>query len=134
MRRPLVVRLLLAMLAFAGFASDTAAKVVHGVVHLGEQRDSLRARTVQAASASTVGKTSRVAVEASDSFADHVELHVVSVAVRFEASGAIPSHPAGPAFPGVPVAESELPRTVSADARPPDADGPPAQPRAPPIG
>lgn len=134
MRRPLVLRLLLAMLAFAGFAGDTAAKVVHGVVHLGEQRETLRVRAVRPAAGLTAGIATHATVEASDTFADHIELHVVSVAARYEAPGAIPSHDVGASYRGALAAHGALPRTVIAEARPPDADGPPPPPRAPPIG
>lgn len=126
MRRLVPLRLLIALLAFIGLANDVASKVVHGEVHLGESATlSAAERVVHAV---TPG------VEAHEAASDHSELHATTVAPQWDTQAALPAHEVAVVPASQLLAAPSSPRTVTNKARPPNADGRPAQPRAPPIG
>ena len=134
MRRLLPLRLLLAVLSFAGLASDSALKVAHGEVHLTERLAFESVEADPGASAHAAGSGGGGGGEVHEAARDHSELHAVTVAPQLAAHIALPVYLTG-VLPGADLAaESASPRTVASVARPPTFDGVPAQPRAPPIG
>lgn len=137
MRRLHFARVLFALLATAGLASDTAAKVLHGVTHLEEGHAAQRLHAPHGASsaerAGLVVGTSPVA-EAHEPDADHSALHAVSVAPRLASVTAMPANAAVSPPAAVVTAIAATPPFLTNRARPPNPGRPPAQPRAPPIG
>ena len=135
MRRHVFVRILLAMLGAAGTAGDTASKVVHGVVHLGEVRAGQFPNARGGASAHQVAiEAGGAAVEATDQVADHGALHAVSVAPRLDIVIATTSLVVLSVPVTAVITVTEALHITSQLARPPNPDGARAQPRAPPIG
>ena len=137
MRRLRFARVLFTLLATASPASDTAAKVLHGVTHLEEARAAQLPPAREAAPSAE--RAERVAsafpvVEAHETDTDHSALHAVSVAPRLVSVTAMPGHVAGSPPAAVITAIAATPPSLTNRARPPNLGRRPAQPRAPPIG
>lgn len=137
MRRLRFARVLLTLLATASVASDTAAKVLHGVTHLEEGRAAqLSPARVAAPSAEGAEEVANAfpVVEVHETDADHSALHAVSVAPRLVSVIAMPGYVTGSPPAAVVTAIAATPPSLTNRARPPNPGRRPAQPRAPPIG
>ena len=137
MRRLRFARVLLTLLATASLASDTAAKVLHGVTHLEEAR-AAQLSPVREAGPSAQGDalvaSAFPVVEAHETDADHSALHAVSVAPRLVSVLAMPGYVTGSPPAAVITAIAATPPSLTNRARPPNPGRRPAQPRAPPTG
>ncbi len=130
MCRLLPLRLLLALFAFAGLASDSAVKVAHGEAHLAERLSFDRA----VASSGISVRCGADSGELERAPAEHSVLHAITVASQRVAAIGLPAGVALELLTTVLVPRSASALTAASEARPPTCVGAPAQPRAPPLG